>query len=79
MSASSLRYQPAPDRNAALRQSIVKLAHRHRRYGAGMIYLKLRQGGQCVNHKRVDRLYAQESCRSSVGGARRCRWPIVIR
>jgi transposase InsO family protein len=60
MSASSLRYQPAPDRNAVLRESIVKLAHRHRRYGAGMIYLKLRQGGHCVNHKRVDRLYALE-------------------
>ena len=31
MSASSLRYQPAPDRNAALRDSIMALAHRHRR------------------------------------------------
>lgn len=37
MSASSLRYQPAPDRNGALREEIVSLAHRHRRYGAGMI------------------------------------------
>ena len=35
----------APDRNAALRARIVALAHRHRRYGAGMIYLKLRQAG----------------------------------
>lgn len=26
--------------------------------GAGMIYLKLRQAGQSVNHKRVERLYA---------------------
>ena len=60
MSASSLRYQPAPDRNIALRQEIVTLAHRHRRYGAGMIYLKLRQRGEIVNHKRVDRLYAEE-------------------
>jgi len=42
MSASSLRYQSAPDRNTALRESIMALAHRHRRYGAGMIYLKLR-------------------------------------
>ena len=42
MSASSLRYQPAPDRNAELRQLIVALAQRHRRYGADMIYLKLR-------------------------------------
>lgn len=35
------------------------LAHRHRRYGAGMIYLKLRQDGLVVNHKRVDRLYTE--------------------
>ena len=60
MSASSLRYQGRPDRNVALRQRIVELAHRHRRYGAGMIYLKLRQAGERVNHKRVERLYAQE-------------------
>jgi putative transposase len=59
MSASSLRYQPAPDRNAALREAIVALAHRHRRYGAGMIYLKLRQRGLVVNHKRVERLYTE--------------------
>ncbi|KAF0190870.1 MAG: transposase [Gammaproteobacteria bacterium] len=59
MSASSLRYRPAPDRNVALRETIVTLAHRHRRYGAGMIYLKLRQRGMVVNHKRVDRLYAE--------------------
>ena len=43
MSASSLRYRLAPDQNASLRARIVALAHRHRRYGAGMIYLKLRQ------------------------------------
>ncbi len=59
MSASAYRYQPAPDRNTALREQIVALAHRHRRYGAGMIYLKLRQSGQQVNHKRVERLYAE--------------------
>lgn len=59
MSAASLRYQPAPDQNAALRERIQALAHRHRRYGAGMIYLKLRQEGQMVNHKRVERLYTQ--------------------
>jgi putative transposase len=58
MSASALRYDPAPDRNASLRERILVLAHRHRRYGAGMIYLKLRQAGLVVNHKRVDRLYA---------------------
>jgi transposase InsO family protein len=59
MSASSLRYRPAPDRNAELRQAITALASRHRRYGAGMIYLKLRQQGRWVNHKRIERLYAE--------------------
>jgi putative transposase len=61
MSASAYRYQPAPDRNQTLREQIVALAHRHRRYGAGMIYLKLRQAGQKVNHKRVERLYTEAS------------------
>lgn len=61
MSASSLRYRPFPDRNTALRERIKALAHRHRRYGAGMIYLKLRQAGEIVNHKRVERLYAEEN------------------
>lgn len=60
MSASALRYRSAPDRNAALREEIRTLAYRHRRYGVGMIYLKLRQRGLKVNHKRVERLYALE-------------------
>ena len=58
MSASALRYDPALDRNASLRKRILALARRHRRYGADMIYLKLRQAGLTVNHKRVARLYA---------------------
>lgn len=59
ISASALRYQPAPERNDVLRERILALAHRYRRYGAGMIYLKLRQAGLIVNHKRVDRLYSE--------------------
>ena len=59
MSASALRYRSAPDRNVSLREAIKALAHRHRRYGAGMIYLKLRQRGMVVNHKRVERLYTE--------------------
>jgi len=61
MSASALRYEPAADRNCALKEKIIALAQRHHRYGSGsgMIYLKLRQAGEIVNHKRVDRLYAQ--------------------
>ena len=59
MSASALRYSPRPDRNGALRQKIVALAHRHRRYGVGMIHLKLRQEGEKMNYKRVERLYRE--------------------
>lgn len=59
MSASALRYAPRPDRDVDLRERIVALAQRHRRYGAGMIHLKLRQAGVMVNHKRVERLYRQ--------------------
>ena len=60
MSASALRYEPRPDRNAALRARIVALAQRHRRYGVGMIHLKLRQAGELINYKRVERLYGLE-------------------
>lgn len=77
MSASAYRYQPAPDRNQALREQILALAHRHRRYGAGMIYLKLRQAGQPVNHKRVDRLYAEAGLQ--VRRRRRKKVPVADR
>lgn len=59
MSPSSLRYQPSTDRHAALKAQIVALTQRHRPYGTGMIYLKLRQSGIVVNHKRVELLYAE--------------------
>ena len=50
VSASAFRYVPRPDGNAVVRDRIVDLAQRHRRYGAGMIYLKLRQAGHVINH-----------------------------
>jgi transposase InsO family protein len=77
MSASAFRYQPVPDRNHALRQRIVALAHRHRRYGAGMIYLKLRQEGLQINHKRVERLYAE--ARLQVKRRKRKKIPVADR
>ena len=77
MRASSLRYQPAPDRNVALRRRIVSLAYRHRRYGVGMIYLKRRQAGHRVNHKRVERLYTQAQLQ--VRRRRRKKIPVANR
>ena len=77
MSASSLRYTPALDTNAALRARIVAVAHQHRRYGAGMIDLKLRQAGALVNHKRVERLYTE--ARLQVRRRRRKKIPVADR
>ncbi len=77
MSASSLRYQPVPDRNGPLRERIVALAHRHRRYGAAMIYLKLRQSGVRANHKRVERLYTE--AKLQVRRRRRKKVPVLER
>ena len=59
MSAAALRYEPRADRNVELRKQILALAYRYKRYGVGMIYLKLRQAGMPVNYKRVERLYQQ--------------------
>ena len=77
MSASALKYQPRPDHNGRLREPIIALAQRHRRYGASMIYLKLRQEGRLVNHKRVDRLYAE--ARLQVRRRRRKKVPLPDR
>ncbi len=59
MRASAYRYEPRPDSNVELREVICVLANRHKRYGVGMIYLKLRRAGRMVNHKRVERLYQE--------------------
>jgi transposase InsO family protein len=77
MSPSALRYWGRPDRNEALRGKIIGLAQRHRRYGAGMIYLKLRQAGDPVNHKRVERLYRLEGLQ--VRRRRRKKIPVTDR
>jgi len=59
MSSSAFRYVPRPDGNGELRERIQALAQRHKRYGVGMIHLKLRQAGMIVNYKRVERLYRE--------------------
>lgn len=68
MSPTALPYRPAEDRNVDLKAKIITLAQHHRCYGAGMIYLKLRQAGEVVNHKRVDRLHTEAGLQ-----VRRCK------
>src|SRR5437764_14201335 len=77
MSAAALRDGRRPDPDPGVCERIAALAHRHRRYGAGMIYLKLRQEGRVVNHKRVDRLYAE--ARLQVRRRRRKKVPLADR
>lgn len=74
MSASAYRYRSRPDRNGELRERILALAQRHKRYGVGMIHLKLRQAGHLVNYKRVERLY--QEARLQVRRRKRKKVPI---
>lgn len=74
---SSLRYEPRPDQNVALRARIVALAQRYRRYGSPMTYLKLRQAWELINHKRVERLYGLG--KPHINRRRRRKIPVIDR
>jgi hypothetical protein len=75
MSASSLRYVPAPDRNVDLRARIIALAHRHRRYEVGMIYLNCGRpaSGSITSGSTV--CTRPSGSRSAADVGRRCPWP----
>lgn len=78
MSASAFAYKARGEaRNVALRERIVAMAHRHRRYGVGMIHLKLTQAGEIVNYKRVERLYRLEKLQ--VRRRKRKKVPVELR
>jgi len=61
---SSYRYEPRPDRNATLREEMVKLARQKPRYGYRRLHVLLERrnahNGQSLNVKRVYRLYLEE-------------------
>lgn len=57
---ASYRYEPKPDRNAELRDELVKLARQKPRYGYRRLHAVLERHGERVNVKRVYRLYAEE-------------------
>jgi putative transposase len=60
MERTSYRYEPRPDRNAELREELVKLARQKPRYGYRRLHALLSRRGQVVNVKRVYRLYLEE-------------------
>ena len=57
---SSYRYEPSPDRNAELRDELLKLARQKPRYGYRRLHVLLERRGHAVNVKRVYRLYVEE-------------------
>ena len=60
ISHSVIRYKRRPDRNVELRQRLRELGEKYPRWGSPMMYLVLRNEGMQVNHKRVERVYAEE-------------------
>ena len=60
MERSSYRYEPRPDRNAALREALMTLARQKPRYGYRRLHALLSRRGYEVNVKRVYRLYVEE-------------------
>ena len=60
MERSSYRYEPRPDRNAELREALLKLARQKPRYGYRRLHAVLSRRGYEVNVKRVYRLYVEE-------------------
>jgi putative transposase len=57
---SSYVYEPRPDRNAELREELLKLSRQKPRYGYRRLHVLLERRGHAVNVKRVYRLYLEE-------------------
>ena len=60
ISRSSNGYRRKPDRHARLRERLITLSGKHRRYGYRMLHAKLHQEDFQVNVKVVERLYNEE-------------------
>jgi putative transposase len=60
ISRSGNRYQQKPDRYGRLRERLLALSAKYRRYGYRMLHAKLKQEGFVVNVKVVERLYVEE-------------------
>ncbi|MCX5801807.1 MAG: IS3 family transposase [Candidatus Eisenbacteria bacterium] len=81
---ASHRYRSHRRDDVALRMRIREIAETRVRYGYLRIHILLRREGWCVNHKRVYRIYCEESLnlrrrrpRRHVTGSRRMDRPVV--
>lgn len=57
---STIRYERQSDKNEWLRARLKTLATQRRRFGSPRMTVLLRREGHIVNHKRVERIYAEE-------------------
>lgn len=61
MDRSSCRYRPRPRGDDVVRQRLLELAAERPRFGYRRLHVLLRREGIEVNHKKVQRLYREES------------------
>lgn len=54
---SSCRYRAKPDRDEALREQLIELAHQRPRFGYRRLGVLLSREGRRINHKRLFRVY----------------------
>ena len=60
LSRTGFRYQARPSRDEALRGRLRELSARHNALGSPMLHGMLRSEGLVINHKRTERIYAEE-------------------
>lgn len=61
LSRSTNRYRENRKDDQALRERMKELAHKHKRYGSPRLHALLKKEGKVINHKRTERIYAEES------------------
>jgi putative transposase len=60
LSRNTIRYQPAEDKDEALRKRMKELAEQRRRFGCRRLHILLKREGLVENHKRTERIYREE-------------------
>ena len=54
------RYRSLPDKDKKLRERMLKLAEKRKRFGVPRLHILLRDESIVVNHKRTERIYREE-------------------
>lgn len=60
LSRSTNRYRGNRKDDQDLRERMKELAHQHKRYGSPRLHALLKKEGKVKNHKRTERIYAEE-------------------